>query len=597
MSDTPSNGWTADRVREQMAWSPRLELWTIPLYLSAAYSIDLSEVWGTKQPHIGNLPDNNTTTADGLPVKDPACPDDPYHKYSVNDLKQACFNVIMSVGIQEMFHMELAANVCNAIGSDIEFGHAVAPKYVGTPAEIVPQGLGAAAAAPAIKAVQAQDKSGTGTINQPLTKELIDIFLWVEHEQSPPDSTNYQESYPSIGSFYDALTVGVNGILSDDSKFAELYPPAYYSGSGEPTDADLRQKDAFNEWPKRMGADPEYKFKTQISGSVENAKKLIDQAILAIVDQGEGAGSDGSNVNPLFVPTDTEYGAETKLDELTHYERFAELQNIWAAVEARIGTGNATYPGDAATGENSAYVDILQQTFSSFTDAMTTDFTTADTTLNLTAMSGVGARIFDVWAQGAVPNFEYVEFETWMAAKKKAYQEKWGGTVPAGKELVFHSCQGLNECKYQDVGMTAEEAGVGQCALAWNHVCGGTNNCANQGGCGYAVDPGANPQGAPVPYVATGSDNWIPSQNDCSQKGGCGSPIPDAQTFNAEDNFPVPPTDRQPHPTLLGPNTSVWTYARALFEDRMNAKTPPVPFGDAPAANSLRKGLSTSTNN
>ena len=93
-------GWTADRVRQHLQNAVYLEMWTVPLYLTAAYSLDAPPA-GTGRPEFAATP-----TKHGKPD---------FGSFTQADYNQYAFNDIFSIAIQEMLHVELAGNLLNDV--------------------------------------------------------------------------------------------------------------------------------------------------------------------------------------------------------------------------------------------------------------------------------------------------------------------------------------------------------------------------------------------------------------------------------------------------------------------------------------------------
>jgi hypothetical protein len=521
-----ANNWTPELVRTFSANAPRLEMWTIPLYLCVAYSIR----------HVKTNP--NTGLPTFAPVNNPVGPDgEPVYSWfkdKPHEASQFAFNSILSVAIQEMLHAELSANLCNAVGGTVDFtgiDGSLAPVYDAehVPCVEVPADL------------KHLVKLG------PLNKDAIELLKWVEHplpaNPDPPLDPNPEPKYRSIGEFYYALQYGIN------TQWANLYPQ-----TGAPTPDDLKQKDDFQERLAKltkklkllMRAD--YSFSVEIYGASADAEKKAATAIEAIVDQGEGASSDAhTHVNPAFVPTgDPE--VEVSLDKWTHWERFDQISKIMD--EVTIETyADALSPTPILDDLQT----VLRMTMSSFLDSLNQGFSQKGA-LDLDSMAGIGNRILEVWQNGGIPDFTYMEY----------VQPKYP-----------HACQGLNACAGQGIGGSGTTAGDGYCATAWYHSCGQTNKCADQGGCGYAVDR-QNPNDFDV--------NWIPNENKCNAKGGCGAPIPVQQKFNSQAKYPPVAPDKFPDGDACK-GALVWDRARKQLAAKVGHELPAV------TPNDLRKTL------
>lgn len=467
-------GWTAERVREHLANAVYLEMWTIPLYLTAAYSVKAPVNPSTHRPEIA-APSGNAS--------------------------QKAFNDILSVVIQEMLHVELAANILNAVrttadATPVKFTGEAAPDFSSGPACIDPSSI----------------PSGITIGLGPANENQTDLFIWVETDRPEPgDPEAWRPQYESIGDFYTALEYGVRACWSD------LYPP---QGLGPaPTAEQLRQKADWGEVAQRnksgfmehfetLGGDPtaaeSYSFSIQIYGTPADALTRAEAAMKAIALQGEGAGAD-HEVPPPFVPS-AGPPIEIALDRESHLERFLNLKKLLGDI--------AVHSTDSSSSDPSMFQRALNQSYSSFLESLETAFGSQDP-VGLEAMRGLGNRTLQVWQNGGTPAY------TWEDPSS-AYD-------PTGAREL-HACQGLNTCAGKGVNGSGTTKGDGDCATAWYHTCGQANMCKGQGGCGYPTD----------------KNNPDPNQNSAKGNGGCGTPIPDGQVFHGG--------------TYDG--KSVWAYAR-----------------------------------
>ena len=535
-NNTDPTGWTPELVREYSAGAARLEMWTIPLYLCVAFSI--------KNPDNPNQPislpqalqaideANLTGLEDSKAVRDKLASDSGL-------LAKFAFFSILTVGIQEMLHAELAANVCNAIGGTVDFTGA----YTSQPGSLAP--VYDAEHVPYINVppdIASLVKLG------PLNSDSIALLQWIEHYTTPSSNNGPQDKYDTIGDFYQAVQSGLDSLWSD------LYPQ-----TGSPTPADLKQKD---DWQTQVSGQTqeEYSFSVTISGASSDAKALADQAIGAIVGQGEGATGDHILVNPTFQMKEGNQ-VEIVFDNFTHWERFTIIKDLLDA-GVTIDTWQAeSNPPDTVL--LAGLQQAIRQSLSSFLDALTAGFNSTSP-LNLDAMWDLGTRMYEVWQNGGVPDFAYDIY-----------------TAPQ----YPHACQGLNDCAGQGAPKTpggeptGTQVGNGYCATAWFHTCGTDNQCSGQGGCGYAVDK-ADPNNFDV--------NWLPNENSCKGKGGCGAPIPEKQGFNSNPSYPPDAPAEFPDGSPCQ-KASVWERARVRLAAK-HGKT----VNDLPAVetNALRKALS-----
>jgi hypothetical protein len=136
---------TLDSLREHLQWAIELEHFTIPPYLCALYSLD---------------PARNAEAVE----------------------------VVVSVLVEEMLHLTLAANLLNAVGGRPQ---------IDTPRMLLPYP----------RPLPHSD----GAFEVPLarfSRESLDIFLEIERP-APPGAPPEGEQYESIGQFYEAIRCGL----------------------------------------------------------------------------------------------------------------------------------------------------------------------------------------------------------------------------------------------------------------------------------------------------------------------------------------------------------------------------------------------------
>lgn len=258
--------WTDAALLDHLQKAVYLELWTIPLYLTAAYSL---QVPGTS---AGSPPHEVTVRGKKNPNR---------------SREQLAFNNIYSIVVQEMLHLELASNLFNALfapkGYSPKFTGEWAPRYDSFPSWIAlnkPVQLG------------------------PVNPEQMSLLAAIETPEPRTDGApnGPQEVYDSIGQFYMAIEQGIN------QRWNELYQPG----------ADLRQKSEF--------ANPQYKnddytgFSSTIGGDSRTALKQANGVIQAIIGQGEG--NQGPVIESDLRPED----ANELEDQFSHFARFRMVQ-------------------------------------------------------------------------------------------------------------------------------------------------------------------------------------------------------------------------------------------------------------------------------
>lgn len=155
--------WDLPHLRRHIQYAVDLELWTIPFYMSAMYSI--------RDP---------TTEA---------------------------YQLIQSIVYQEMLHLQLAANISNAFGKSPKLG---VPAYVGTEIPHLDFALDTPDPRPEYSPYSAEIG--------PLDEKRINAMCLIEYPEwdtgGKPDFHDDVKNYGSIGEFYDALQYGVAELQS-----------------------------------------------------------------------------------------------------------------------------------------------------------------------------------------------------------------------------------------------------------------------------------------------------------------------------------------------------------------------------------------------
>lgn len=217
-------------LREHLQWAIELEHATLPPYLCALYSLD---------------PRRNVDA----------------------------YDVVMSVMMEEMLHLTLAANLLNAVGGSpvVDAPHML-PGY---PAPL-PHG----------------DRSFEVSL-LPFGKEALELFLRIE-EPSAPEAPAESDAYETIGQFYAAIEMGLRDLctqLGEDAVF-----------SGDPA--------------RQVTSDAVYRGSGEIIAVADLSTAL--KALAEIVEQGEGA------AHRDIWDGDQEMSHPDR-PEVAHYYRFQEL--------------------------------------------------------------------------------------------------------------------------------------------------------------------------------------------------------------------------------------------------------------------------------
>ena len=321
--------WTKNDLHQHLQHALDVEFWTIPLYLTALYSIKgLRDLEKEKYPDAAKL--------------------------------------IQSVVIQEMLHLEIVCNICNALGyapcfHPPHYDETKKIPFIHPKQEFLPSPLHGYVCRP-------------GALNQ----ETLKLFCAIELPHAQREiAWGEQHSYHSIAEMYAALKDGIS----------HHWHSCYVGDAG-----NKKQKTTFREYHNRHGRSHGF---SQVIDSLDAALKGID----AIVEQGEGAYH--SHVHADFRPEQAgEYDPGLFRGELSHYHKFNTLryhhkrlpevyaENKHADVAAEQAQLNTLYH---------AFLDELNKSFSSDGQEMTNAF--------WNSMFGLSKAIMAVWEKGARPEF------------------------------------------------------------------------------------------------------------------------------------------------------------------------------------------------
>ena len=324
--------WTRQDLHKNLQHAIDLELWTIPLYLSALYSIK-----GLRQLKPSDYPD--------------------------------AAKLILSVVVQEMLHLELVCNLCNALGYKPRFKPPVYDEKKGIPF-IHPK-----------KALVPEELRGYEVKIQALNKDSLKLFCAIEmpHPKTEQEWVG-ERSYNSIAELYDAIKMAL--MASWDR---------HYVGDSRNT----KQKDNFNEYHNHGGKSHGF---SQVVDSPETAARAID----AIVSQGEGA--DSKQVPADFRPPSPEMGDEYMASwykgNLSHYQKF----RILLLHPGKIPDVHTAKPGL----QHTPLQETLKAYFEEFLYEMEKSFSMEGKTLSSTfhdKMFGMADTISALWEAGVCPEF------------------------------------------------------------------------------------------------------------------------------------------------------------------------------------------------
>ncbi|HYO49441.1 MAG TPA: ferritin-like protein [Chloroflexia bacterium] len=328
----PTNEWTIDALHTHLQYAIDLELWTLPLYICAVSSI----------------------------------------KDQTKDPGKSAADLINSIVIQEMLHLELACNLALAFGMTPQFNQPVYSPQIGIP----------------FHTPETQEPvNGPYEVRLgPLDENAINLFLEVElpkdlSEDKGKGTTGPADTYDSIGEFYQALQEGVKELWQTCNK------PDYYKCQklvfAEPNPVP-------NPLPK--GDYPSLDIK------VTSYDEAV-QAIATIVDQGEGSEPQGG-VLPVYQPTVGQNDPLDALDTLSHYERFLKVKS---QLPIEIYTDKGSFAGPQQLDLDMAFGALLQDLSDSFSSEGID--LVQDAYTKMFAIPGLATK---VWHAGACPEFRAV---------------------------------------------------------------------------------------------------------------------------------------------------------------------------------------------
>jgi hypothetical protein len=318
---TPGSTWDIKHLRDHLQAAVDLEFWTIPFYMAAMYSI-----------------------------RDPA---------------SAAYGLTLSVVNQEMFHVQLAANVANAYGCDVSFQE---PKY--DDADI-----------PHIR-FQLDDPNPT-TIFHPYSAEIgpfderrLNAMCLIEYPEwdtsRTPDRRERTSEYGSIGEFYQAVRVGMSELRGH-------------------VRGDRNQVNHFERFYQNF---PHQTVTRDGDAGFQQALALVD----AIVEQGEGQTQGDADVPREFVNT-----ADGLQESWPHFRKFksildsGRLPEVYAA-ERHCISGAGVEAQQILAGDFQTFRATLK---SMFAGEHPQDFGVQ--------MFKLGGDILRCWQNGAIPRFAAVE--------------------------------------------------------------------------------------------------------------------------------------------------------------------------------------------
>lgn len=509
-----------------------VELFTIPLYMTSLYSITGMHPVTSQGSSFykGRLWPGAKTSA--LVDKKPGSPD---------WCNKKAFNTVFSVFIQEMLHLQMAANLATAIGA--------VPSFTATALQDGKHGWTCygpkLTTIPGILDLQDTDTYKNVKVNVgPLDKERIELFLAIEQPQESAE----KEIKRNLGRYFPKVPFGYTTVPELDANimfgsigymyqcYRDYLLITYEDGTrlwDHVMNPGGQQNDLFNSFsfpghPMRefMG------FETTIA--LTDREIALQQALNmmnAITDQGEGAtlgnldakhrlklvqGQVNPHYQPNFDALKSDYPsyssdgrqvpsadavARYDNDGIDHYQRFKSL------LDDLGNKGLLTWDRSPKIGKWQAEDLIVKGEFDPkdnphqlppperIAQALNNLKNGPDSAANYTKMSqavcgaikGVTTVLDSYWnPAGATVSFPFPS----MSGSGDRMSIAWAvfgrtpdlsvGVAEPEQNIVNHACQGL---ALEQVG---EDWGTNACAMtSIYHTCRGSNLCKGQGGCGY----------------------------------------------------------------------------------------------------------------
>jgi hypothetical protein len=492
----------------------------------------------------------------------------------------------LSVAVQEMYHLQEAANIVNAFNTTPDIPQLNLP-------------AGQTIVVPHLDPNQQPLDLQLGAL-----PEMIKALIAIEAPDSgPPPQPNLEATYPSIGDLY-AATLILLGQYMAAFGLETANDPHFTPG---------RNQVAY------QGFSTQYRYNTvQTKSDVLNAEG-------AIVNQGEGPESAQFAANLFAVGDDVNipsqyWSSGSRFDAyntITHFARFEEIQQTLNSTDWETVIGGPVFY--QPNGQKSSDLPPWAPPYEAVQSAVTASWSYLIDTLQSGFASGGLDPNYDAEGSDQVPAFsevmlafKYLLPMVWQYGYCPSFTYQSGVTGArvqqaldgADPYCLFHwdartrgvrasydknACQGLNECAGQGWGGIGTQPGDGACATADLHTCGANNSCRAEGGCGFLVSKKGEACGHSVKAVNNlcgGAaypppwEEWIPGENACGGLGGCQTPIGTGQRFNsgakdqieAQPNPPWSDAQKQRLEGLMG--TDVWTRARALFAAKIEEPLP-----------------------
>jgi len=552
-----------------------VELFTIPLYMAAAYSIQgMHPITGKDNDYYaGRLWPGPATKAD------PQTPN------------EHAFNLIFSVFCEEMLHLQLAANIATAIG--------VRPTFTSPALQDERHGWTCygpdQTVIPHIVDLLDTQHADMAVALDGLTAEQVELFRIIEEPASLARThlTNQSRYFPTVpltnwiaeNTEVDLPMFGTVDWLYQC--YYEYLTLAYEDGStlwAHVFVPNSVQQDLFNDVTEGH-PEPEYRgFRTTITAT--DPTKALAQVLTmvnAITDQGEGSMLD-TRMGPLDAlavaaqyqgdrdamaidyPGHTDTGEPAPSGDaaarygwgaVDHYERFAQLAEMVNMVTtwpqwhlSRIGQGFLASDLVSVPGTDNPYglpsPDQIAEALNRCGENRGAMYPVLSKAA-VGSIAGMTTVMNDYWVS---PGSAFPDAAMYGSADRMAICWAVFGTVPdlsLGVDTpllgtVTHTCQNLD----------LSAPGNGCASIGTYHACRGANGCRGQGGCGFvqSIDadiPGgfATVKAKAAPDITSSTLFSAPSNNQCAGLGGCAVPISASQVFNTSGTMALYDGDDQ----------------------------------------------------
>ena len=544
-----------------------VELFTIPLYMTSLYSIQgMHAITGQGNDfYQGRLWPGSKTSANPVTANEQA------------------FNLVFSVFIQEMLHLQMAANMATVLG--------VSPRFTDTALQDDRHGWTcygpANSVIPNIIDLKDTIHHEDVPVNVgPLSDVLLRLFIAIEQPEADARANikpGKEKDYFPPAPFADwkpgqpLPRFGTIGWMYQC--YYDYLSLSYTDGTtlwDEVFNASAVQNDLFNSFSSPGHPMREFMgFETTIATSDRSiAYEQMISMMDAITDQGEGSEIQRrpqllQAVKPKYQPSDTalraDYpsyddagvqipSADAKArydnDAQDHYERFQEVMGLlpqvvtwpqWLAKNGGWTAAELQGPGyDPSNPLKLPTPDELATALNALAEpAARAESHTLLSQAVIGAIAGVTKVLNDYWnppASGPV----LFPFPS-MSGSGDRMSIAWAvlgetpdlsiGLAAPDNAKLYHACQGLD----------LDGTGDNSCAaVEIFHTCRGSNLCHAQGGCGFVQPVGGGGNcGAAVTVRSFGGTCGAPptklysapSDNKCGGFGGCAVPISASQVF------------------------------------------------------------------